>query len=275
MTARSRQTFEQVVTLPDLAIPLAEAALLLACEEYPYLSLPPYLEFLDEAASRVRALAGTSANREDTINALNSVLFGEYGFAGNTSNYYDARNSFLNEVIERRQGIPITLSALYIAVAERVGFPIDGIGLPGHFLVRHRWDSGEIFLDPFNAGRMLKRSELRSLAADVVSSDADIEPWLARATNRQILSRMLNNLKLIYVRGRAFDKALSMMDLMLITDPDVQELYLQRGLVRLQMRQFESAARDLRHYVRHQKDPEAPGLEDAMRALARIRAVLN
>lgn len=275
VTTRSRRTFEQIVTLPDLAIPLAEAALLLACEEYPQLSLAPYLDFLDEAATRVRSSIDPDRGPEATIDALNDVLFGEYGFAGNTDDYYDARNSFLNDVIERRQGIPITLSAIYMSVAYRVDFPIDGIGLPGHFVVRHRWKSQEIFLDPFNCGNRVSREDLRELAGDGAGSD--IEPWLRRSTNRQILARMLNNLRMIYLRTRAFDKALSMMDLMIITDPATADLYRQRGLLRLEMGHFEGAGRDLRHYLRKQPQSSKPSsnFQNAVKALAKIRAMLN
>jgi len=275
VTTRSRQTFEQIVTLPDLAIPLAEAALLLACEEYPHLSLRPYLEFLDRIAVRVREIAGRQPGREGTIDGLNRVLYGEYGFSGNTTDYYDARNSFLNEVIERRKGIPITLSALYISVAHRLDFPMEGVGLPGHFIVRHRSEGEDIFLDPFNNGARLTRETLGELARSALGPRADVEPRLARSTNRQILARMLNNLRMIYLKARLFDKALSMMDLMLITDPEAIDLYRQRGLLGLQMRRFDRAARDLRHYVRHHGNEDEPGFRDSVKALARIQAMLN
>jgi regulator of sirC expression with transglutaminase-like and TPR domain len=275
VTTRSRQTFEQIVTLPDLAIPLAEAALLLACEEYPRLSLNPYLDFLDEAASHVRTRLPPGPDREETIDALNSVIFGEYGFSGNSQDYYDPRNSFLNDVIERRSGIPITLSALYMAVASRVDFRIDGIGLPGHFLVRHRWEDHEIFLDPFNGGKRMSRDAARELARSNAGDDADIERWLRRATHRQILSRMLNNLRMIYLRSHTLDKALSMMDLMVITDPHTVDLHRQRGLLRLELHQFPGAAADLRHYLEQRPSGDDSRREEAIRALARIRAMLN
>lgn len=277
VTIRSRQTFEQIVTLPDLAIPLAEAALLMACEEYPQLTLQPYLDFLDQAAGRVRDRLPVRPGPEETIDGLNQVIFSEYGFSGNSHDYYDPRNSFLNDVIERRRGIPITLSAVYMAVAARLEFRIDGIGIPGHFVVRHRWAGGEVFLDPFNGGERLNRADVRALARSHLGDeggDADVDRWLQRTTHRQILARMLNNLRMIYLRGEEIDKALSMTDLMVITDPQAIDLYRQRGLLRAGMRQFRGAAADLRHYL-DQRVADDSRREEAVRALARIRSMLN
>ena len=256
-------------------MPLAEAALLMACEEYPHLSLPPYLEDLDRMAARTRERIGPEATPLETIAGLNHVLFGEFGFCGNTAHYDDPRNSFLNEVIERRTGIPITLSAIYIAVADRLNFTIDGVGLPGHFVVRHRWDCGEVFLDPFNKGARLTQGELEDLTRRAGAGTA-VEPWLRRATNRQILTRMLNNLKTIYINAGIFDKALSMIDLMMMTDPAAVGLYRQRGLLRLQVRQFEGAARDFRRYVENLRSSQDPSrIRESVRDLARIQAMLN
>lgn len=274
MTIRSRQTFEQIVTLPDLAIPLAEAALLMACEEYPQLTLQPYLEFLDQAASRVRGRLGQQPDPEEMIDRLNQVIFRDYGFSGNSADYYDPRNSFLNDVIERRRGIPITLSALYMAVASRLEFRIEGIGIPGHFVVRHRSAQGEVFLDPFNGGARLDRADVRALARSHLGDDANVDRWLRRSTHRQILARMLNNLRMIYLRAREIDKALSMMDLMVITDPEAADLYRQRGLLRMEMRRFRGAAADLRHYL-NQGIEDDSRRQEAVRALARIRSMLN
>jgi len=274
MTTRSRQTFKQIVTLPDLAIPLAEAALLLACEEYPQLSFGPYLEFLDTAAGRVREVTGGRVSARSTIQALNSILFDEYGFSGNETDYYDPRNSFLNDVIDRRTGIPITLSAVYMAVAERIGFNIDGIGLPGHFIVRHRVGEEDFFLDPYNKGMRLTPELLREMTS-AAGAGSDPEPWLTRSTHREILLRMLDNLRMIYLKRHAFDKVISMLNLMVIAEPEAHDLYRQRGLLHLQTGQFEAAAGDLRRYLRNQKDQDATRVQEALGALGRIRAMLN
>ena len=136
MSTRSRTTFHQLVTLPDAAIPLAETALIIACEEYPQLELNPYLETLDQIAATAQKQRHSDDSPIDTIRNISTVLFDIYGFRGNTADYYDPRNSFFNDVLDRRIGIPITLSAVYIEVARRLNFPISGVGMPGHFLVK-------------------------------------------------------------------------------------------------------------------------------------------
>ena len=277
MTARSRQTFEQLITLPDLGIPLAEAALLMACEEYPQLSLRPYLDQLDRMADSVRATLGDDAEPRETIEGINHVLFVDYGFRGNTSAYYDPRNSFLNDVIDRRIGIPITLSAIYLEVARRLEFPVEGVGMPGHFVVKYRSGDEEIFLDPFNAGSVLTRQQCRDFICQMKLGDGqNTELWLRRVTNRQILARMLNNVKVIYLKAEAFDKALMMADLLVLIEPAAEELYRDRGLLRLQVRQFEGAMRDLQRYLNNR--PEADDREDIemyMKDLHRIQAMMN
>jgi regulator of sirC expression with transglutaminase-like and TPR domain len=277
VTMRSRKTFEALITLPDLGIPLAEAALLLACEEYPQLTLSPYLDQLDRIAGSIGIELSGSESPTQTIEAINNVLFGDYGFTGNTSDYYDPRNSFLNEVLDRRTGIPITLSAIYIEVARRIGFPIDGVGIPGHFVVKHVSPEGEIFLDPFNGGSLLSRQECRELLRPIDSEDPGIEEqWLRRVTPRQIVARMLNNLKLIYVNGGAFDKALTMLELMVLTDPASPVLYKERGMLRLHLRQFREAARDLERYLRHLPHADdRQEIEDYVNDIRRVRAMMN
>src|SRR5215831_2958242 len=137
MSARSRQTFQQLVTLPDGAIPLAEAALLMACEEYPQLEISPYLDQLDEIAAAVKSQVPEGSSPRETAARINEVLFDQFGFRGNKDNYYDPRNSFFNDVLDRRLGIPITLSAVYLEIARRVNFPMVGVGMPGHFIVKY------------------------------------------------------------------------------------------------------------------------------------------
>jgi regulator of sirC expression with transglutaminase-like and TPR domain len=275
VTTRSRKTFQQIVTLPDPAIPLAEAALLMACEEYPHLSLSPYLDFIDAAAMRVRDVMPPAPTQADTIDSMNQVLFDEFGFSGNRDDYYDPRNSFLNDVIERRRGIPISLSALYMAVGGRVGIRIDGIGLGGHFLVRHSSGETETVLDPFNRGVRLSPEALGGLASEADAGDPAAPNALPRASNREILARMLRNLLRIYVGVRAYDKALSMIDLMLINDPEALPLDRQRGLLRLETRRFEGAASDLAHYLRQQDNLDEPRHRELIGTVARIRAMLN
>lgn len=276
MTARSRRTFEELVTLPDLAIPIAETALLLACEEYPQLSPRPYLDRLDDMAEDIDGRLKGYRSPLDTIGAINDVLFVEYGFRGNSAEYYDPRNSFLNDVLDRRTGIPITLSAVYMEVASRIGLRIEGVGIPGHFIVKHVADGDETFLDPFNSGAVLTRTQCLERVRRTSSGARDAERWLRRVTHRQMVARMLHNLKVIYVSGGAVDKALVMLELLVLTDPAEPGLYKERGMLRLQLRQFGPAGRDLARYLKIRPDAaDREEIGDCLRDIRRIRAMMN
>src|SRR5215210_2061432 len=130
--------------LDDEQINLAEAALLIAAEEYPSLDLSPYLEKIDRIGDLVRERASQAHNSLDVLSAINTTLFDELGFRGNVENYYDPRNSYLNEVIDRHTGIPITLTVVYMEVARRVGLHVEGVGMPGHFIAKLATDGGEV-----------------------------------------------------------------------------------------------------------------------------------
>src|SRR5262249_30378444 len=172
----------------DEDINLAEAALLMATEQYPNLNGPHYLAILDDIARMVSPAVGSARSPRDIILALNGIMFLEIGFRGNAENYYDPRNSYLNEVLDRRLGIPITLSLVYMEVAKRIGFQLHGVGMPGHFIVKHRAGSGEIFIDPFNAGRIMDERGCGNLVAEMSGGKPHIRPrQLVAAPKKQIL----------------------------------------------------------------------------------------
>jgi regulator of sirC expression with transglutaminase-like and TPR domain len=277
VSVRSRKTFHQLVTLPDAAIPLAETALMIACEEYPQLELSPYLEELDQIAEAAQKAGSSSDSPMDTVQKINHILFDTYGFRGNSSDYYDPRNSFFNDVLDRRIGIPITLSTLYIEVARRLNFSIAGVGMPGHFLVKYADRREEFFIDPFNRGEILTHDDCRNRLHSVYGDSLEFnERLLARATNRQIVWRMLNNLKDIYVKGHAIDKCLSIIDMMLLVDSDDLTQFRDRGLLRMQLRQFDGAGRDLQYYLKHSPNAEdREEIENHIKELKRIRAMMN
>ena len=277
MSTRSRKTFHQLVTLPDSAVPLAEAALILACEEYPQLEISPYLDILDNMADIAQQKLRPADSPVETVKKINAVLFENFGFRGATEDYYDPRNSFFNDVLDRRIGIPITLSTVYMEVSRRLNFPIAGVGLPGHFIVKY-WDRREeFFLDPFNRGEILTRDDCRDRLYERYGDSIEFdERLLARVTNRQILWRMLNNLKEIYLKAHAFDKGLAIVDMMLMVDPEEIPQYRDRGLLRLQLRQFEGASRDLEHYLRHSAGADdREEIENHLKELRRILATMN
>jgi regulator of sirC expression with transglutaminase-like and TPR domain len=265
------------VTLPDAAIPLAEAALIMACEEYPQLDVSPYLDKLDQMAEAAQEALEPSDSPIHTVEKINRVLFETYGFRGNAEDYYDPRNSFFNDVLDRRIGIPITLSTVYIEVARRLRFPIVGVGMPGHFIVKY-WDRREeFFLDPYNRGEILSREDCRERLHNLYGDAIEFsDRLLGRATNRQILWRMLNNLKDIYLKGHATDKCLSIVDMMLMVDSEDLTQFRDRGLLRLQLRQFDGAGRDLEHYLQHSRNAEdREEIENHVKELRRIRASMN
>lgn len=277
MSVRSRKTFQQLVTLPDAAVPLAEAALIMACEEYPQLELSPYLDMLDHIAEAAQEKLTSSDEPMETVRKINQVLFESFGFRGNTEDYYDPRNSFFNDVLDRRVGIPITLSAVYIEVSRRLNFPIAGVGLPGHFIVKYFNPHEEIFIDPYNRGEILTREDCRARIHELYGDAVEFsDRLLGRVTNRQILLRMLNNLKDIYLKGHAIDKCLSIVDMMLMVDSEDLTQFRDRGLLRLQLRQFEGAGKDLQHYLQHSPHAEdREEIENRVKELKRIRALMN
>jgi regulator of sirC expression with transglutaminase-like and TPR domain len=187
------------------------------------------------------------------------VLFQEYGFRGNRENYYDPRNSFLNEVLDRKTGIPISLSVVYMEVAQRIGLRLQGVGFPGHFLTKYRGNGEEIVIDPFNAGEIRSRESLENmlykLYGEKIPFHAD---FLAPVTTKQILRRMLTNLKMIYLRDNQPMKALSAMERLVILDPVSAEDIRERGVLYMNLECFTQALEDLRTYLRL-----APEAQDA------------
>lgn len=254
---------------PDLAI----AALMIARVEYPRLDAGPYLDELDtlgrEARLRVEAaplVPGETPPRVDperyaAVRAINRYLFDELGFVGNEMQYEDPRNSFLNEVLDRRTGIPITLALLYIEVARRAGLPVEGVNFPGHFLLRCPARRGlpyseDLIIDAFHGGALLTEDGCRDLlhrhagsedeAGEVPVLDSSL---LRHATKPQILARMLLNLKRVYVRMHSFPQARDVTELLLAVDPSALTELRDRGLLAYHLKDFPAALRDLQQYL--------------------------
>jgi len=273
---KALESFAQLVNPAheDEAIDLAGAALALARIEYPELDVDCYAQQFNQLASKVkRGLRATPSARE-TIAMLNRVLFDEEGFRGNGNDYYDPRNSFLNDVLDRKLGIPITLSVVYMEVARRIGFPVAGTGMPGHFLLKH-YDvlSGEIIIDAFNRGRVLTVADCHSRLNEIYRGELEFKPeFLHPVTRREILARMLNNLRQIYFNQRDFRKGLRVLDLLLVLPPRSAEMLRERALVRLNLDQYLGAAQDLANYLK--LCPDAPDAEDVHETLDMVRQLL-
>ncbi len=272
MAADPYEEFRRAVERPEEALDLGRAALAIAESEYPRLDTTAYLARIDELAIAVtKHLTGDESGPHRSIAALNYVLFQKCAFRGNRDDYFDAKNSFLNEVIDRRIGIPITLSVLYMEVARRIGLPLLGVGFPGHFLVKYLDDREEIVIDPFNGGDIRTPDSLQQLLAGLYGKPVALSPQLLDpVTKRQILRRMLNNLKFIYLRQRDLVKALAALDRMTIAEPNLAEDLRERGQVYLALEYFPQAKTDFESYLRLAPDaPDAEKIRDQLVDLAR------
>jgi regulator of sirC expression with transglutaminase-like and TPR domain len=251
-------------------IPLDEAALAIAAEEYPRLDVREYCARLDALAARVARRSPVPGRSATALHALRSVLADEEGLKGNDEDYGDPRNSFLNEVLDRRVGIPISLSVVYMEVARRVGLPLEGVGFPGHFLAKYVSPAGrEIFLDAYNGGEMLSADECAArYRARTGGRDLD-RRHLGAVTTRQVLSRMLANLKRIYLERSDDVRAYAVLDRMLLLAPEQLDLLRDRGLVSARLGAAAPAERDLDAYLA--RVPSAPDANEVRRVLAALR----
>lgn len=265
-----------VFVAPDVEddrIDLIRSALVIARTEYPTLDIEEYAGRIENMSRRAAALAaGLGATGMRT--ALNHVMFEEGNLRGNRQDYYDPRNSFLNDVLDRGLGIPITLSIIYMEVARRVGFLLAGVGMPGHFLLKHYGEDGqETLIDCFNQGDILSRQDCQSRLDEIYSGEMALRPeFLHPISRRQILTRMLNNLKTVYLSTRNFRKALTMADLILVIHPRSAEDIKQRGLLRYSMGMHSLAAEDLGEYLKI--SPTASDSEEVRQMSLSIRRML-
>jgi len=263
--------FSDAVAAERVRINLAEAALLCAQDAYPELDVRDTMARIDELADVLKRRLPADFSTTHRLLALNNYLFGELGFSGDADNYYDPRNSFLNDVLLRKTGIPITLSILYIEIGTRLGLKLRGVSFPGHFLVKIRVTGGELVLDPYEGGRSLSEEDLRERLARFTGEEAaqslPLEDFLETASPRQILARLLRNLKAIHLEAKDLDRALAVMNRLVILLPDVPEERRDRGLVFAQLECPRAAADDLGFYAR-----ERPAAEDAEKVAAQLAA---
>ena len=271
MTAPStpRQRLETLAHAPEDPGALAEAALWIAAEEYPGLDVSTWLSHLDALGRRVAERLTPDLDADRTAASLNRFLFEEQGFRGNAEDYYNPRNSFLNDVLERRLGIPITLSVVYMAVAARAGVRVRGIGLPGHFIVALERRGVSRLLDPFHGGRALDPADCRELAQRVAGPETPLDPeHLRLVTTREILVRILNNLKGVHVSLGDWLRALAAVERILLLMPDALGELRDRGGLYAKLGQPRAAIRDWETYLR-----SAPHAADAERVRERLRAL--
>ena len=225
--------FAEVVAREDFT--LDHAALLIGAWEYPRRDLEAYRDMLDRIADRVAPDVERATGAAERAHAISDWLFGRMGFAGNADDYYDPRNTFLAEVLDRRMGIPITLSVVYLEVARRVGVLAQGVNFPGHFLVRVATEDAWLFLDPYNGGQELQPADLELLLRKTTTPNAVLEPSvIAAASKRQIVARMLVNLAGIYGRNGDLPRSLDVLERLAILEP--QSPRIARDLAQLRER---------------------------------------
>jgi regulator of sirC expression with transglutaminase-like and TPR domain len=257
----------------DEQVPLLGCALLIARDEYPDLDVAACLAQVEAHAASLRPVVDALDDAPLKMQAINRRLFEELGYAGNHDEYYDPRNSYLNMVLNRRLGNPISLAVIQMEVARRLGVPLDGVSFPGHFLVRLPVGDGMLVMDPFNRGRPLGTEELRRRAkphfGDEVPDDALFD-ILSPAPNRAILMRILRNLHALYAGSGDWARAVRCMDRVLSLLPDNAEALRDRGMGYAEMGHVAGAARDLGDYL--QRWPDA---DDADEVRGRLLALLG
>ena len=280
MAGRTSLSFAKYVARPEREIDLAEAALRIAAEAYPALDIATYVAWLDAQGERARERLNPSSSPTLVIAELNRLMFDELGFHANVEKYYDERNSFLNEVIERRTGIPISLSLVYIEIGRRAGLRMEGIGLPGHFVVRAAGAQWQVLLDPFNRGAELSRHDCEQLLLQTFGSGTPLLPqYLEPVGNRTFLQRMLTNLQVIYMQEQKWERALRVIQNGFSLKPErpgAAELTRARGLVHYKLERWGEAERDWLQYLLIAPDaPDAPLVRENLESLHMLIARRN
>lgn len=250
-------------------VPLARGALLIAKEEYPDLDIDAYLDKLAALAREAEPIVHAGADTVERIQLLSHFLFELKGFEGNAEKYSDPRNSFLNEVINRRLGIPITLSVIYLEVGRRLGLNLYGVSFPTHFLVKAVDERGELIVDPFSGGKILTLDEIRARLTQVYGQPVEVHPNLLRPVGgRAILVRILRNLKNTYMTAADWNRALAVLDRVLLLDPRALEELVERGGLYERLECFKPALDDYQSFL--SQAPEHPSADSAREAVLRL-----
>lgn len=264
--------------IEDESVDILRAALTLSRIHEPALDMERYVHRVDELAARVAVKIDDPDDPVQIIAAMNDVLFREEMFRGNTVDYYSPRNSFLHDVLDRRLGIPITLALVYMEVARRVGFQLFGVGMPGHFLLKHYdVDGHSILIDAFERGSIVTEDDCRQKLDSIYSGQVALQPeFLLPVTRRQMLTRILNNLRSIYLSQRDFRRAVQVVDLILVIYPRSPEDMKQRAVLRYNLNDFRGALSDFEEYVKMSPDAsDAEEIKQTALSLRRSMAMMN
>lgn len=261
MNTRVLDYFSALVA-DDESLPLTEAALAIAQDAYPDLDVQGTLAEIDELALRVKKRMPEGIDVRQQVTFLNRVFFREMGFGANLNDFFDPDNSHLNVVLKRRRGIPISLAVLYLEIAGQLGLPVKGVSFPGHFLLRVSLSDGDAMLDP-TTGRTLSESDMVEMLEPYVTSAGDsvaraLRMLLEPATRREIVARMLRNLKSVYLQTERWERLLGIQQRLVILLPESIEEVRDRGFAYARLDYLRPALEDLEHYL-----DERPDAEDA------------
>lgn len=266
----SLKIFSKYAQRPEEDVDLARASLAFSLIEYPELDLDEEMQRLAEMADEVRERLPESADVLSTIKTVCHYLFEEQGFKGNSNHYYDPQNSFLNRVLDRRMGIPISLSVLTMEMFRRIKLPLVGVAMPGHFLVKYEDAQQEYFIDAFNNGALLDRENCRQRFEQNLGETTPFkDDYLEPTTKRRMLVRMLYNLKSIYATRQQTDRTLEVVDRILLLMPDSLQDIRDRGLLRAHEGDLHNAVADLEDYM--ERFPEAPDANFVKQQAERLR----
>jgi len=272
--------FAELMMRDEAGIDLGRACLLIARDAYPGLDVEGYLGEIERLAARLKGRLPREGGVEARVIALNEFLYDDLGYSGNAEDYYDPRNSYLNEVLDRRTGIPITLSILYMEIGRRAGLTLEGVSFPGHFLVRLRLRGATLVLDPFAGGAPLSEADLRErlgrvipegVTGNVPVAQLPLEQFLEPAGKRQILARLLRNLKGIYRDTDQPQHLLGVLNRMLEVAPAAHGELRERGLLYQRLECYRAALKDLQDYSA--LEPEAPDFDEVRARLVELGAL--
>ena len=271
------QEIAQLFKQPDHDVNLGQAACAIARLEYPAFDLSSCLDRIDDFASAASSMLSAGPEPDSAVKAINRLMFENLGFRGNHDDYYDARNSCINDVLERRTGIPITLSVVYLEIARRLGLPIYGVGLPSHFLVKYDDGSKLFFIDPFHEGRSLTREGCRDMLKQLHGRPVELtDLHFAAVENRQIVTRMCSNLRSIYLTNCEYQKALETVEIILALAPNSAEDLKQRAWIKHELGQRNAALEDLEAYAAIRPDgQDSEEIQAWMTNIRRTMAQLN
>lgn len=267
------QSLLQALKSETSQTPLDVPALELATIEFPSIIVPHFVDILDSHAVELSERISDDMDGEEFVQIANEYLFDELGFTGNDEDFYNAHNSCLNEVLVHRTGIPISLAVVYMEIARRLAKPVYGVGLPGHFVVKYDDGAYEAYIDVFHGGKLLTADECMELASDTAGAETGMKvDILDPVGSRQILIRMLNNLRLIYFRTKEHYKTAEVLNLLIEASPDSADEHLQRAVVSGQLRRFRAAVRDFEEYLR--LSPGTPNRSEIERQIDLIQKYL-